>query len=374
MALPTVLQNYAAATPEEKQAFRAWLAGLSEEEYHQLLAEYGEFTAQQAHTAPFNAELLELLNQRIDELEEAPVTPMRRRWPRIAVAAAVLFLLAGGAYWFLRPAKEIPMAVQYKGDVAPGHDGAVLHLSDGRTIVLDSAHNGTLATEGKVQAVKEGNSVKYFGTDAAVVYNTITTDKGRQWQLTLPDGTKVWLNAASSIRYPLTFTGQERKVEVTGEAYFEVVHNALQPFRVQAGDETIEDIGTAFNINAYTDEAGTKTTLVEGSVKVSKGAANVTLQPGEQAQAMQKSEGNIELATAWRKGLFGFEHTDLQTVMRQVSRWYNVDVHYEGAVPAGKTFTGEMGRDLTLAQVLKGLQALHVHFKIEEDKRILIMP
>jgi transmembrane sensor len=291
-------------------------------------------------------------------------------------AAAILILLAAGSTLFLltRP-KEAPAisAAQYKNDVAPGHSGAVLHLSNGSTIILDSAQNGTIARQGGVEAIKTNGELRYTGKTTQVVYNIISTDRGRQWRLTLPDGTKVWLNAASSIHYPITFTGQERIVEITGEAYFEVVHNGKQPFKVIAGGQTIRDIGTAFNINAYTDEPAIKTTLVEGAASVN----GILLRPGQQAaiinDRVELSAANIPQVLAWKNGFFGFDHADIHTVMRQLSRWYDVDVKFEG-IPDSAPFQGKIGRDLSLAQVLKILEQVHVHFRIQEDKRIIILP
>jgi transmembrane sensor len=294
---------------------------------------------------------------------------------RKAAAAILILLAAGSAVFLLTRPKQSPVisATQYKNDVAPGHSGAILHLSNGSTIILDSALNGTIARQGGVEAIKSNGALKYTGKTTKLVYNTISTDRGRQWQLTLSDGTKVWLNAASSIRYPLTFTGNEREVEITGEAYFEVAHIPTQSFKVQAGNQTIRDIGTTFNINAYPDEPVTKTTLVEGAASVN----GVLLRPGQQAalvnNRVELSTANIPQTLAWKNGFFGFDHADIHTVMRQLSRWYDVDVKFEGA-PDNTPFQGKIGRDLSLAQVLKILEQVHVHFRIEEDKRIIILP
>ncbi len=300
--------------------------------------------------------------------------PFWRRYRWVA-AAAVLLLIGSGTYFIISRTNEKPSvaAVHYKGDVQPGHTGAILHLSNGNTIVLDSAKDGTVATQGSMQAVKVNGELKYLGKTTEVIYNTVSTDRGRQWQLTLPDGTKVWLNAASSIHYPLSFTGNEREVEITGEAYFEVVHNSKQPFKVKVAGQVINDIGTSFNVNAYPDEPSLQTTLVDGVINVN----GTTLKPGQQASLVNNqirvSAANVEQALAWKNGAFSFDNADIYTVMRQLSRWYNVEVVYEGE-PDTTPFKGEMGRSLTLAQVLKVLESLHVHFRIEEDKRIVILP
>ncbi len=300
--------------------------------------------------------------------------PFWRRYQWVA-AAAVLLLIGSGTYFIISRTNEKSTiaSVHYKGDVQPGHNGAILHLSNGNTVVLDSAQDGTVATQGSMQAVKVNGALKYIGKTAELIYNTVSTDRGRQWQLTLPDGTKVWLNAASSIHYPLSFTGNEREVEITGEAYFEVVHNSKQPFKVKVAGQVIEDIGTAFNVNSYSDEPTRKTTLIEGAVSVN----GTELKPGQQASLINNqirvSAANVEQALAWKNGAFSFDNADIYTVMRQLSRWYNVEVVYEGE-PDTTPFKGEIGRSLTLAQVLKVLESLHVHFRIEEDKRIVILP
>jgi len=359
---------------EERQLLTEWL---NQEGTEELPWPSGD-----ADEAALKMRLFERIRQdaMVTSATVRSISYRRRIW--WSAAAVIVLLTSGAAYYFsLMNVKEKPVAaaVHYKGDVAPGHNGAVLHLSGGSTVVLDSVQNGTVATQGTIQAVKVNGELKYVGTTAEILYNTITTDRGRQWQLTLPDGTKVWLNAASSIHYPLAFTGKERVVEVTGEAYFEVAHNAGQPFKVKAGDEVIEDVGTAFNINAYTDEPAQQTTLVEGSVKVNVvGERQVTLKPGQQVReangALQVSTADIDRTTAWRRGVFSYHHASVAELMRQLARWYNVEVKYEGVVPADETFSGEMGRDLTLAQVLHGLKGMNVHFAIEEDKRIVIMP
>jgi ferric-dicitrate binding protein FerR (iron transport regulator) len=197
--------------------------------------------------------------------------------------------------------------------------------------------------------------------------------------MTLPDGTMVWLNAFSSLHYPTRFTGATRTIEVTGEAYFEVAADAARPFIVKTGKEQVTVLGTHFNINAYEDEPAVRTTLLEGAVKVSNGVGEVALRPGQQAAVREHAAGisvasvNAEDAVAWKNGFFHFDNADIQTVMRQISRWYNVEVRYDGVAPTTEgDFKGEIGRDLTLAQVLKVLEQTRVHFRIEEDRRIVI--
>jgi len=370
--LQDLTRKYLAGTisSEEREWLQAWYRAGTDEalELHLAARDAAEDeTTLQAH-----------LYEKIRTGLGAPVVRMRRRRLTVhwAAAAVVVVLIGGGTYFTLnRHAEKSPgiAVIHYKGDVEPGHNGAVLHLSNGSTVMLDSARNGTIARQGTVAAVKVNGALEYVGKPDAVVYNEITTGRGRQWQLTLPDGTKVWLNAASSIHYPLAFTGTEREVEITGEVYFEVMHNVKQPFRVKVGDQVIEDIGTAFNVNAYGDEPAITTTLVEGAVMI----GGVKLKPGQQAaianDRVKVAEVNVDQVLAWKNGLFSFEKADIYTVMRQLARWYDVDVKFEG-VPDNTPFQGEIGRSLTLAQVLKGLEQIHVHFRIEEDKRIVILP
>lgn len=305
-------------------------------------------------------------------------------------AAAALLLIGIGAYcWNLlnkKPPQDITEQTKpaHGADVAPGGQKATLTLADGSVIVLDSTANGKIASQGGVGIIKKkdgeleyvsGKTVKDI---IATVHNTMRTPRGGQYQLILPDGTKVWLNAASSITYPTTFTGKERAVTITGEAYFEVVHNAAMPFRVQANDVKVEVLGTSFNISAYDDEAATSTTLLKGAVKISSGDKEALLQPGQQAQAGSKNGlqvltgVNTDAVTAWKNGFFSFQRSDLPSVMRQLTRWYDVTVEYRGGVPSGK-FGGEISRNTNLSQVLAILEESSIHFSIE-GKTIIVHP
>lgn len=265
-------------------------------------------------------------------------------------------------------------------DVMPGNNKAILTLSNGKSIVLDDAASGTLSEEGNTKAVKLEDGRLVYTPDGKTpnetVYNTMSTPRGGQYRLTLPDGTEVWLNAASSITYPTSFTGNERKVTITGEAYFEVAKNARMPFRVKTNETTVEVLGTHFNINAYADEATVKTTLLEGSVKVISATTSGVLEPGQQALV---SKGNIQLvrdanteeAVAWKNGRFYFDGADIQSIMRQVARWYNVTVVYEQQVPQGH-YKGKPSRNLTLMQMLRVFEYSGLKFRIEGDKMIVM--
>jgi len=324
------------------------------------------------------------------------IAPMR--WTRVAAAAIILVLLGGGAYYWLgKPIKPGPLAGAQpsQNDIAPGSDKATLTLADGRTIALDSAASGALASQGGATIRKQGarliyNSRRSAPATARTLYNILSTPRGGRYQLTLPDGTQVWLNAASSIRYPTAFTGAQRKVFVTGEAYFDVHTNAAMPFIVQVNDRAeVEVLGTRFNINAYTDEPVINTTLLEGKIALRHFAASRTtanrqlttiLSPGQQAQLAPQNEpvrivahADIEQVMAWKNGLFKFDNVDLKKLMRQLARWYDVEVSYEPGAPVSEQFVGEMQQSLSLAQVLKGLSGMGVHFRIE-GRKLIVMP
>jgi transmembrane sensor len=354
----------------------------------QLLADTPAGEEDHARWEPILQSILHPVRTLEPERRPSPV----RRWVRRAMTAAAAVLLLVGLTRLWRTyrtesAVQTPVVV-----VAPGGNRAVLTLAGGQKILLDSAATGVLAEQGNTHVQKLGDGKLAYeagGAPSAPLYNTLTTPRGGQYQLTLPDGTKVWLNAASSLTYPTAFTGNNRTVEMTGEAYFEVVHDKKRPFMVKAGGQTIEDIGTQFNVNAYTDEPAQVTTLLEGAITV----GGHPLRPGEKATVtgvtgpgatgtgatatgaadIRVERGDPDQAVAWKNGLFNFTDAGLQTVMRQLSRWYNVDVTYEGNIPP-RQFTGMIGRSLTLNQVLKGLAMERVHYQIEEGNKLIITP
>ncbi|MBN9379200.1 MAG: FecR domain-containing protein [Chitinophagaceae bacterium] len=306
-------------------------------------------------------------------------------WRWVVAAAAVVMAVMAGAY-LLGSKERKPAVVKakvYKNDVAPGVNGAVLRLSDGSEIVLDSVGNGEVSRQGNTKVIKQtGGQLVYqdAGKGDVVLYNTLSTAKGKQFRVVLPDGTKVWLNAYSSIHYPTSFTGEHRLVEITGEVYFEVAANAAMPFIVKTHREEVTVLGTQFNINSYEDEPAEKATLLEGAIQISRASGQVVLRPGQQASMGPSAAGiavaevNTEDVVAWKNGYFHFDNADIQTVMRQLTRWYDVEVKFNGVPPTTGDFKGEIGRSLTLAQVLKILEQTRVHFRIEEDKRIVIFP
>lgn len=314
---------------------------------------------------------------------------LKLRWLRYAAVIVICFGI--GAYLLLMNKPSGHDRVKEgenntsKIDVSPGKEGAILTFDDGSTVVLDSMGNGVITTKEGAEVKLSNGLLSYNASGAGgkgIAYNTMTTPKGRQFRLQLQDGTTVWLNAASSIRYPIVFTGKERKVEITGEAYFEVAKNARRPFHVSVDDRTdIEVLGTHFNINSYKNEATVNTTLLEGSVRIKNENEKVVLKPGQQARVTGKSAQHIDVVSgvdmekvmAWKNGVFNFQDATLRDVMRQLERWYDIEVVYEKGVPELE-FVGKMGRDLTLSEVLRGLEVSKVHFRLEEGRRLVVMP
>ncbi|WP_343704114.1 FecR domain-containing protein [Chitinophaga sp.] len=304
---------------------------------------------------------------------EAPVrriSPRKLWWAAATLAGG---LLAAGAVYFMQGGKAPQPLVQQnitpRQDIAPGGDHAVLTLADGSTITLDSAGNGSLSTQGGTTIYKHaGGRLAYQagGAPETVQYNTLSTPRGGKYQVLLPDGTSVVLNAASSLRFPTAFSGSSREVELNGEAYFEVAKNAAAPFRVKvqaAGGpgRTIDVLGTSFNVMAYQDEPVMRTTLVSGAVKVTAEGAPALLQPGQQAVISNTQSGGIKVekaaldeALAWTHNEFYFSNTNIYSIMRQISRWYNVDVSYEDSLHV--FLNGNIRKNVPASQVFKMLE------------------
>lgn len=369
-------------TPEEKMRLFEWYDRFDDT----------ELTIQSSETAAFD----HLRQEMLQDIRRKLKSPARiRRITRVSVAAAVLLLVATGGWLALHNRTPAPLATttpvkntSRRNDIAPGTNKATLTLADGSTVTLDSVHTGNLASQGNAEVIKRSDGqLQYASANtsntpaSAMVYNVLSTPRGGEYRLKLQDGTNVWLNASSSIRYPTTFFGKERRVEITGEAYFEVAKNAAMPFRVSVNNAAvgkhteIEVLGTSFDVNAYSDEAGQKTTLIEGSVKITGGPGAVTLKPSEQAinsgnQLKTMQLENPEQTIAWKNGYFEFENADIPTIMRQISRWYDVDVEYQGKASDDR-FSGRFSRNISLAVVLQILHTSGVRL-LADDKKILI--
>ena len=381
-----LLPKFAAgnASASERAAFNEWLKGLSPEAFREVLAQYEALLATQQQNGPHNEILLQgILAKLKDETQTATLRTLNvRRW--IPYAAAITVMLGIGTWWMLNrqpsavtPATEITTAAV--PDLPPGKEGALLTLADGRTIVLDSLAPGAISADSNNRIMLRQGSLDYAhwqqaNGNASTQYNTMQTPRGRQFQLTLPDGTRVWLNAMSSIRFPVTFPGNSREVTITGEAYLEVEKDAARPFIVHSNGITTEVLGTAFNVNAYGDEDATRITLINGKVLVRDEDQRTTLKPGTQAtynnRNIRLTEVDTDQAIAWKNGIFNFHQTSLQSAMRQIARWYDVEIEYGKDVPA-ITFAGKIQRNLSLKQILKGLEDEQVHFTIAGKKLIV---
>jgi ferric-dicitrate binding protein FerR (iron transport regulator) len=372
------------ATPEEKELLNKW--------YHSFndAAVDVHLTSMQNEDQIAERIKLRLLST-VQNSTVAKAERPHRIWWRIPAAAAVFLLIASSIFFIFNPKNKKQELAKTElnrptpvNDIAPGGNKAVLTLSDGSSIVLDSAANGTLTQQGNIKVQKLDNGQLAYIVNGKQVtendeafYNTISTPRGGQYQVTLADGTQVWLNAASSIRFPVVFTGAERKVEITGEVYFEVSKNAAIPFKVKTAASEVEVLGTHFNVNAYDDEAAVKTTLLEGSVKIiAAGQPIKYLQPGQQSAINKQgtitvlNNADTEEVLAWKNGRFQFNSADLKSILRQISRWYDVDVVYKGNV--NLHFTGQLTRNDNVSKVFEELVLTgEVHFKIEGKKIIV---
>lgn len=359
------------------------------EAYYNLFENNPDFLNEK--NEPAIKELVKLkVDHQIDLYEEGiGLLPLKKRgtftlsFQRYAAAAVLMIAVSLGTYFALKRNSKSIDALAVHQDHSPGSNKAILTLANGKKIVLDKDAKGEIA---KQQGISIANTpdgqliytVVANGDNATIHLNTISTPKGGQYQVVLSDGSKVWLNSASSITYPTAFDAKQRLVELTGEAYFEVAKNKKSPFSVKTAQQTVEVLGTHFNINSYNDEPVLKTTLLEGSVKVFTANDQAVLSPGQQLRLHHNGnasgqaansisiENNVDLdkVVAWKNGVFSFEHEDLKSIMRQVSRWYNVDVIYTGPVSEEKFF-GEISRNSNLSEVFKILEFNNVHFEMQ---------
>jgi ferric-dicitrate binding protein FerR (iron transport regulator) len=333
---------------------------------------------------------------------KTPVIKMNR-W-RYMAAASIIVLLSTGAYLWFQSNKKAPaipgIAVRFKNDVPPGGDKAILTLANGAAIELNNTSNGTVFQQGNTKVSKEASQLVYYNAAATrattaptvLSYNTVSTPKGGQFRVVLPDGSKVWLNASSSLCFPTVFSANERNVELAGEAYFEIAplvaanSGSKVPFHVSVNGMKVEVMGTHFNVMAYANEESVKTTLLEGAVKVvsvptphsTQAIHDALLQPGQQSQldknGIIKVADNVVIgeAVAWKNGRFYFKNADIKVIMRQVERWYDAEVVYENDIP--DHFVADIPRDVPASKLLELLELTnHVHFKIE-GKKITVMP
>ncbi|MEN2416264.1 FecR family protein [Flavobacterium mesophilum] len=312
-------------------------------------------------------------------------------WPRVAVAASIALVLGIGIFYVAK--SEMPknsiQVVEKPKEIAPGGNRGILTLSNGKQIILsDISSKDIIAKEDQdeVTIKMDANGVITYVINPNVAnsekddnsFNTLSTPTGGQYNIVLADGTKVFLNAVSSIKYPTQFNGDQRIVELEGEAYFEVAKNKNKPFLVKSDNQTIEVLGTHFNVHAYNNESVVKTTLLEGSVAVSSKNQKTILKPGQQSNVSEGSnkigvkEVDTEAAIAWKNGRFKFDNADLKSVMKQLERWYGIKVEYRGDV-SDVRFNGGTFRNKNLSEVLKVLELSNIKFKVE-GKTIIVYP
>lgn len=370
----------------EKEELEAWKQ--SSEANQQLFEQYNsaeQIALEFRNRTERNKRISGQLEQFVQEQPSAPARGrihFMHKWKWIA--ASVVFVLGIGVYVLLenRNDPQQPLPPVSAAQIQPGRDGAVLTLADGNQLSLDSVQNGIIALQDGVTAKVVNGALVYEGNGNSILYNTMTTPKGRQYQLTLPDGTKVWLNAASSIKYPTVFDGNERSVQISGEAYFEVVKNMSRPFRVVVSDRMYIDVlGTSFNVSAYRNETKIYTTLIDGAVRVtaSHQENGTVLKPAQQAvwadgsPITVNSHVDTEKVMAWKNGLFNFEGASLEDVMKQIERWYDIEVVYEKGIPDIR-FWGKITRDVPLSGMLVALEKTKVRFRLEENRRLVVLP
>jgi ferric-dicitrate binding protein FerR (iron transport regulator) len=326
--------------------------------------------------------------ERREQEKKYYIATRKYRWWYAAAAVLLIMFTVGAYYIFIdhianqAMSTTTPAEKEFKNDVQPGSEKAILTLANGSKIVLDSLENGAIAQEGNTVIMKEHGLLAYNAdnkkTQTEILYNTIAIPRGGEYRsLVLADGTKVWLNSVSSIHFPTAFIGKERTVEITGEVYFEVAHNTAKPFKVKVGDMEVEVLGTHFNINAYEDENSINTTLLEGAVKINKNGKTKLLSPGQQARVDKNGDINVtdhadlDAAVAWKNGIFLFKKDDMETIMRQVSRWYNADVVFEDKIPGHFVATG-IPRTVPVSKLLTVFEKMGgVYFEIEGNKIIV---
>ena len=405
-------------TTAQKAAFMSLLKKYQQQkaspaEVKFLESYYLYFDKEEKQSLRLRPEQVELLENRIyrnidrilrsDERNPVPYKkPVAFLFQKIAASVIFIILSAASVYFIVnRSAKQANAKIQtpagrFKNDLPPGSNNAILTLADGSNIGLDSAHNGNLAKQGAAKILKYTNGILAYkspgesGQPASgeeIKYNTVTTPRGGQYQIILTDGSKVWLNAASSLRFPVSFTGRNRMVELTGEAYFEVAKqirpagkNEMQqiPFVVKVNGVSVKVLGTHFNINAYEDENKVTTTLLEGAVKVELDNSFTVLKPGNQSEVDRNgnmkfiASANTEEAVAWKNGMFQFQSADIETIMRQVARWYNVDVEYSKKID--EKFYMEIPRTTQASVLFKILETTGaVHFEID-GRKVKVLP
>ncbi|MCC6288472.1 MAG: FecR domain-containing protein [Chitinophagaceae bacterium] len=370
---------------EETELFQLWLDPLLESKRSEVLDNLYDGLPEDKDMPATDADFIfkEIVKK------QAPVHHLTTRstlnlWRRVAVAAAILLVLGLSGYFLfhnIQPKSQEIVRIPIPVDkVAPASNRAMIMLANGQKVYLDSAANGSLTMQGTVKLVKLADGKIAYEANgpapAELTYNTLLNPRGSKViDITLSDGSRVWLNAGSSITYPVAFTASERKALVEGEAYFEVAHDASKPFIVSKGSTTIRVLGTHFNVNAYDDEADIRITLLQGAIRVTSNKQVAAVKPGEQAivkadKIDMADAVNLEQVMSWKEGYFQMKGTDLASLMRQVARWYDVQVVYKNKVPEAR-FGGLINREVNLSDVLNALEQYGIFARFENGKIIV---
>lgn len=366
--------NNLTATPDEKKLVEEW--------YERI--DGAELTQTTLENLAVKKQILSQVNTRIQSRATAKPKQVKLNYGWIFKAAVILIAIMAGTYIYYfnqtNPAHVLTTSAKTnKKTIVPGGNNAVLLLADGSQIILNTTSDGQLTNQSGVEVIKtkSGELLYRFAGNAtakAATINTVSTPRGGQYHLILVDGTEVWLNASSSVKFPTAFVGNERKVEVTGEVYFEVAKNKAKPFIVHTNQSDIKVLGTHFNVNTYADEAYERTTLLEGSIEIKRSAKKALLKPGQQAILNAKADDikvaeieDTEAVIAWKNGYFQFEKSDLPSVMRQVSRWYNAEVIYNGKIPA-KQLSGKIPRSVNVEKLVEMLAYNGIRCKVEYNQ------
>jgi ferric-dicitrate binding protein FerR (iron transport regulator) len=363
------LNAFLDASPENRLRFETRITKLSVQEKFPLFQQWNEGKDRSRQ------KMLDYLTN--DRVRFFPL------WKKLSIAASVLVILGSAtlfSYFNSRRPGNHRQPVSAITHIAPGSNKAVLYLGNGSKIILDSSKKvsfgGGSVNIDQNRAVVSFDITALHDTATSVADNTLSTPAGSQYEVVLPDGSRVWLNAASSLVFPSRFSGPLRRVSLTGEAYFEVTKNKEKPFQVTSGDLTVNVLGTHFNINAYTDNEAVRTSLLEGSVRITKGGNSDLLAPGQQAVVDRGAKkiniinANLDQVMAWKNGLFHFEGADIHAIMSEIGHWYDMEIVYSDKVPT-RNFEGKISRNAELSEVLKILKLSNVKFSVEGKKIIV---
>jgi transmembrane sensor len=391
-----LIERHITATASEQEE-KLFFELLEQTPYKELLEQFilrdlHERAYDDGQTAEVRNRLRSFLEHHVDKEATEAVARRPAGWLKkghfiryAAAASAILILTTGLLLYRNRQApKDAATAdrklTRFGNDVLPGHSGAILSLADGTRIDLDTTANGKIGQQGGSRVIKMNGQVSYRSDGhstavGAMVYNSMLTARGNQFMLVLADGTRVWMNAQSSLRFPTAFTGRERVVELTGEAYFEVSRDPSRPFKVLVNKSEVQVLGTNFNINAYPDEPSQRTTLLEGSIRMKKDNRSQLLLPGQQVQLNPDGRTTLidgadtDRIVAWKNGLFDFSNESLQDIMRQLVRWYDVEVIYQNEAANTKYYTGAIRKQVEISKILNMLElAGGVEFEINGKK------